>query len=1434
MRWNLRWRGYAADGTLNEANARRILDSFLRARRWDESRTILESHRKLLLSARVLDSLRARAAYRRLYPYEGDLSADQLELHLRLLQDAKKRGISAAWEALYAWKERMQTTSDETPQTRESEPADSTQGGGMWIETYSDSGSPLDSVDSYISFDELAHTHNERNAALLDALQKADTEDAFCSLITDDAEGYLDKGFSAYLEREAGEYQDSHDMDTAHRLQSYASFLEDARQQGIPTAWESHKDLIDFSEIKIIVKLILELFLTSGSRDDAYEILERHAQILTTSTALECVKAAQSYYSTIGDLQLAEASEHCLKLLEDLANLGLSTDREEWEERLDLLAAFRPLTPVNTSRTVIEDLRTIESLPSEEKVRQLTAMLGSIRRTDNPHLWAVLHLRRGRYHYHYAEHETTHAEHETTTEVLQERALVDFDIALHVLSRDLWPMSWAVALKERGYIYVERLQGDHESNLAQALSDYRAALSVIFPELFPEMWASIHENIGRALMDTVRETYAEDIEQALFEFDLALRVFKRSLGPDEWSELMMKKGIAYHKRVQGDLAENREQVLGFYEAALTIQTREHNPRLWSQLLHNRAVAYRDRIRGDDATNLEHALADFNAALEVRTRSAMPFFWAETRANRGFTYLHLEMGDRALNCELALADFNAALEVRTRSAMPFAWAETHLYRAHAYTQRRRGDRKDNLRKALDDLAACLEIYTESAAPWRHWQAQLERGHILEGLGDLQQAHEAYVAVRRAYQAMSGASRTEGGRLALLGMASERDIYTRDAFVLLRCDPPDVATAALTLEEGRAQGLRARLQLDLSALAQEDDPRAHALIEELDQAAAEWGAAQQSTLRHLGSALELRSAEEALTLHRQGLQSSYERYQRAEEAVRRSGIADNDSREVMLRYLAQATAAPESAVVYLFAHSRGGHAIVVRYDNELQPKFHDIPLPALTDDALSPLLLTTAVREVHGHDGNRFAALATGGLVAAQMKVARALLPAWGVNLREVATELPSGCGFRIAAQVLLDAWSSDQMVQDMLTRSFSSLSEDEWLGLADVFESTLLNLELRRCLSALGNLGFSKLAEFLHDHHVSTVSLIPCGRLSLFPLPSTLINMRGNARYFCDAFETRLAPSGFAVHASSIRASRIDRESRPLFLTLGNPTPHPTYIRDLPAAEAESKAASDIATAFGYAPDAILRLQPSEGGKGQVIHALEHAWLAHLAVHGRHSVDDPLNSLLVLAGDEEVPEVDRYLYLHEVLHGNVNVRGMRLLVLSGCETAVNDMVRVPDEVLSLASGFLYAGAAGVIASSWAVDDDASFLLITRFFQLYLNPRLDYSPARALAMAQRWLREEANYRTLATYSPTWQVDAHTLSAQAGQADSAAQQSGVADRGPHPILSRLGSLEETTTSDVLNRIRSAAALKALRNPNELPYADPIFWASFMITGC
>ena len=116
------------------------------------------------------------------------------------------------------------------------------------------------------------------------------------------------------------------------------------------------------------------------------------------------------------------------------------------------------------------------------------------------------------------------------------------------------------------------------------------------------------------------------------------------------------------------------------------------------------------------------------------------------------------------------------------------------------------------------------------------------------------------------------------------------------------------------------------------------------------------------------------------------------------------------------------------------------------------------------------------------------------------------------------------------------------------------------------------------------------------------------------------------------------------------------------------------------------------------------------------------------------------SFLVMAGGnmlknyDSIPEGidDGILTAQEIAH--TDLRSCDLVVLSACETALGDITN--EGVMGLQRGFKKAGANTILMSLWKVDDQASSLLLTKFYENLLSkkmPKID-----ALKKAQDYVR------------------------------------------------------------------------------------------------
>jgi ankyrin repeat protein/CHAT domain-containing protein/tetratricopeptide (TPR) repeat protein len=235
------------------------------------------------------------------------------------------------------------------------------------------------------------------------------------------------------------------------------------------------------------------------------------------------------------------------------------------------------------------------------------------------------------------------------------------------------------------------------------------------------------------------------------------------------------------------------------------------------------------------------------------------------------------------------------------------------------------------------------------------------------------------------------------------------------------------------------------------------------------------------------------------------------------------------------------------------------------------------------------------------------------------------------------------------------------------------------------------------------------------------SLIPIGSLGLLPLHTAWREdpARPTGRiYLLDLLTVSYTPNARALLGARAIAERVAPRK-----LLAVDEPRPTFMAPLPSAAPEV-----CAVAAHFTDPKIIRHQ--EATRDSVLSALPGYDVLHFSCHGCAELADPLSSSLLMAHNER-------LTLGDIL--NLRLAGVRLAVLSACETGMAG-VRLPEEVVSLPSGLLQAGAAGVISSLASVDDFSTMLLISSFYGLWMRGASE--PAQALRHAQIWMRDTTN--------------------------------------------------------------------------------------------
>jgi CHAT domain-containing protein len=243
-----------------------------------------------------------------------------------------------------------------------------------------------------------------------------------------------------------------------------------------------------------------------------------------------------------------------------------------------------------------------------------------------------------------------------------------------------------------------------------------------------------------------------------------------------------------------------------------------------------------------------------------------------------------------------------------------------------------------------------------------------------------------------------------------------------------------------------------------------------------------------------------------------------------------------------------------------------------------------------------------------------------------------------------------------------------------------------------------------------------------------LTIVSGGLLGLLPLHAAWTPDPGTAtgrRHAIDVVAISFAPNAAALRAAQevAAAAAPDR-----LVAVADPAR--TGAPALPGAVLETQA---IRSLF----NAATVLAGTAATKPAVLEQLADADVLHLSCHGRADLGEPLQSGLLLAGGE-------VLTVRTIADTRF---APRLAVLSACETAMPGTV-LPDEVTGLPTALLQAGAAGVVASLWAVPDLATAMLMVEFHARWATDR--DRPARALAEAQRWLRDSTAGEKLAAWN------------------------------------------------------------------------------------
>ena len=257
-----------------------------------------------------------------------------------------------------------------------------------------------------------------------------------------------------------------------------------------------------------------------------------------------------------------------------------------------------------------------------------------------------------------------------------------------------------------------------------------------------------------------------------------------------------------------------------------------------------------------------------------------------------------------------------------------------------------------------------------------------------------------------------------------------------------------------------------------------------------------------------------------------------------------------------------------------------------------------------------------------------------------------------------------------------------------------------------------------------------------SHLIKGDELIIVAHGSSFIIPyAALVDQ--HSKYLSETLRVRLAPS---LTCLKLLAECPEwRHSTSGALLVGNPWVETVRIdreklQQLPGAEKEVKMIGQILN--------IVPLTGKDATKEQVLSRLNPVSLIHIAAHGQTE-----NGEIILspnrASVDEPEEEDYLLTMADVLGAKLHAK---LVVLSCCHSGQGPIKA--EGVVGIARAFLGAGARSVIATLWAIDDEATLEFMRHFYGHLVAGQ---SASKALHQAIKCLRESEQYKAVKHWAP-----------------------------------------------------------------------------------
>jgi CHAT domain-containing protein/lipopolysaccharide biosynthesis regulator YciM len=811
----------------------------------------------------------------------------------------------------------------------------------------------------------------------------------------------------------------------------------------------------------------------------------------------------------------------------------------------------------------------------------------------------------------------------------------------------------------------------------------------------------------------------------------------------------------------GSKAINLEIAITGYEIAATVFTCDGFREQWAIIQNNLGNAYGIRICGDRSENLKKAIAAFKDSLQVRNPEVFPEQWAVTQSNLGNIYRELGQIDEAIGA------FKAALRCCTCEQFLIQWAGTQSNLGIAY--RKRGQ----FGEAIKAFLSALHVFNHEALAKYRAGTQNNLGNTYRELG---QIDEAIAVLQDSLRVYTKKAFPEKWAIAQnsLGKAYRDAGQIEEAIKCFRLALEIFEPTAFPigcLESGRNLGDTASVAGFWAKAIQ-----GYGVAIEAVEQSREWGSSDSRKAEILSAAIDVYAGIVQTYLKNDQPDKALEYVERSKARNLVELLANKnlypkpdlypnpDTYQTHCDQLDQLRREIPTKQRQLEVLTRSWES-EERYRDEIEQRQQELNQLKQQQDEL--------LREINKVDSSFTFTQTVEPIPFSDIQSLiddRTAIVEWYITDSQILTfiitrQSPDITVWASTPEDLqaLIAWK-DEYLQDL------TQNRPHWpKQLPDRLKTLAKILHLDRIMS-------------LVPETCNQLILIPHRFLHLFPLHALPL---GNGDFLCDRFSNGV---GYAPSCQLLQlAQKRERLDFSNLFAIQNPTDDLLYSN----LEVEVIRSS-------FSSTHILLKQAATKTAFKANQDLPSVHCTHFSCHGTFNLASPLESALILANNER-------LTLGEIFALTLNQ--CRLVTLSACETGLSDPNSLSDEYISLPSGFLYAGALGVVSSLWAVSDLSTCFLMIKFYENLKNfPKLEAGEvAIALNQAQKWLRDLTSEEfevVFAKYQP--QIE--------------------------EILAQLPKGSRFEFQDALDQAR-----KKIQAPDRQPkpFANPYYWAAFTATG-